>query len=74
MAWPDNVDFRPGKLSGPMQKRIDELELTPSQYLRRLIASDCGVPEPEIRRGNKGTLKQYAKSKKKATEKRNRKS
>lgn len=67
VAWPDRVDFRPGELAGPMEARMAELggeePLTPSSYLRRLIAADCGVQEPEMR-GNVAYLRQYAKKKK----------
>lgn len=72
MAWPDRVDFRPGPLAEHMSRRMDELgvdgkPLTPSQYLRRLIAADCGVEVPEMR-GNVQYLKQNQRQEPEADE------
>lgn len=48
----DRITFRPGSLAGPMEKKLAATGETPSDYVRRLIAADCGVAPPEMLVGN----------------------
>lgn len=48
MTLPDRITFRPGSLAGPMGKRLAETGQGPSEYVRGLIAADCGVEPPEM--------------------------
>lgn len=52
MELPDRISFRPGNLAGPMELKLAATSETPSEYIRRLIASDCGVDAPEMPVGN----------------------
>jgi len=52
MKLPEKLTFRPGKLAGPMSKKIKKTGETPSAYVRRLIAQDCCVDAPEMKPGN----------------------
>lgn len=65
---PDKISFRPGNLAGPMAERITETGETPSEYLRRVVASDIGIDTPEMR-GNLATLRQFAPKKPKRRKK-----
>lgn len=49
---PDRITFRPGSLAGPMAKKLLATGEGPSEYVRRLIAADCGVEPPEMIVGN----------------------
>jgi hypothetical protein len=49
---PAKISFRPGPLAGPMGRKLKATGETPSEYLRRLVAEDCGKPEPEMNVGN----------------------
>ena len=48
-----SISFRPGTLAGAMQGRLDSTGESPSAYIRRLIAADCGVEAPEMLPGNR---------------------
>lgn len=58
MTLPDKISFRTGTLAGPMAAKLAETTETPSEYLRRLVASDCGVECPEMREGNPNAAEQ----------------
>jgi hypothetical protein len=58
MSLPDKISFRPGTLAGPMAAKLAETSETPSEYLRRLVASDCGVECPEMKEGNPNAAEQ----------------
>jgi hypothetical protein len=45
---PEKISFRPGSLAGPMARKLDETGETPSVYVRRLIAEDCGRKPPAM--------------------------
>lgn len=49
---PDRITFRPGSLAGPMAEKLTATGEGPSEYVRRLIAVDCGVEPPEMPVGN----------------------
>jgi hypothetical protein len=55
---PEKISFRPGSLAGPMGRKLKATGETPSAYLRRLIAADCGKPEPAMPEGNPQFRKQ----------------
>jgi hypothetical protein len=62
--------FRPGVLAGPMEARLTELgdddePLGVSEYLRRLVAADCGVKPPAMPEGNPAFRKQKKSAKRK---------
>lgn len=44
----EKITFRPGSLAGPMEKKIQETGEGPSEYLRRLVAEDCGRKPPKM--------------------------
>lgn len=67
MSLPDKITFRPGSLSGPMARKLEETEETPSNYVRRLIAEDCDRKPPKMD-GHIKVLKEVNKRKKKAAE------
>lgn len=58
MSIPDKISFRPGSLAGPMAARLNDTGETPSNYVRRLIAEDCGVDPPEMLAGNPNAAQQ----------------
>jgi hypothetical protein len=45
---PEKISFRPGNLAGAMAKKLNETGETPSVYVRRLIAEDCGEKPPAM--------------------------
>ena len=45
---PAKVTFRPGPLDKSIARQIKGTGETPSQYLRRLVAEDCGRPVPPM--------------------------
>lgn len=45
---PEKITFRPGNLAGAMAKKLDATGETPSVYVRRLIAEDCGRKPPAM--------------------------
>jgi hypothetical protein len=45
---PEKITFRTGNLAGAMAKKLDETGETPSVYVRRLIAEDCGRKPPAM--------------------------
>ena len=49
---PEKISFRPGLLAGPMGLKIKSTGETPSKYLRRLVAEDCGTNPPKMVAGN----------------------
>lgn len=51
MILPDRITFRPGTLAGPMAKKLAASGEGPSEYVRRLIAADCGIDAPEMPQG-----------------------
>lgn len=57
---PAKITFRPSTLAGPMASKLVETRETPSEYVRRLIAADCGVEPPEMRAGNPDIAAQSA--------------
>ena len=57
---PDRITFRPGALAGPMAAKLVATGEGPSEYVRRLIASDCGVEPPEMVVGNPAMAEQSA--------------
>lgn len=57
---PDRITFRPGTLAGPMELRLSATGECPSEYVRRLIAADCGVEAPEMVSGNPNAAEQSA--------------
>ena len=58
MSLPGKISFRPGTLAGPMAAKLAETFETPSEYLRRLVASDCGVECPKMKEGNPNAAEQ----------------
>lgn len=60
LELPDRITFRPGSLAGPMGKRLAETGQGPSEYVRGLIAADCGVEPPEMPVGNPTLAEQSA--------------
>lgn len=48
---PERITIRLGNLREPLQKRLKRARCTPSEYLRRLLASDLGVHAPIMRPG-----------------------
>ena len=77
MSLPEKISFRPGSLVGPMAAKLAETNETPSEYLRRLVASDCGVECPELKAGNPNAAEQAQRANSarwKAKRKRQRKS
>jgi hypothetical protein len=59
---PEKITFRPGNLAGAMGKKLDETGETPSVYVRRLIAEDCGRKPPAMD-GHIKTLKRVNRDK-----------
>lgn len=45
---PEKLTFRPGNLAGAMGRRLTETGESPSEYLRRLVAADCGEKPPKM--------------------------
>ena len=64
MSLPDKITFRPGSLAAPMSRRLQETEEKPSEYIRRLIAEDCGKPAPKMD-GHVKTIQKVNKAKRK---------
>jgi len=64
---PEKITFRPGSLAGPMSRKLEETQETPSEYLRRLVAEDCDRKPPKMD-GHIKVLKEVNKRKKKAAE------
>ncbi len=64
---PEKISFRPGSLAGPMSRKLEETQETPSEYLRRLVAEDCDRKPPKMD-GHIKVLKEVNKRKKKAAE------
>lgn len=52
MTLPEKLTFRLGTLAGVVAAKLKRTGETPSEYLRRLIATDCGVDPPEMKEGN----------------------
>jgi hypothetical protein len=40
-----------GELEGPLQVRLKKLKLNKSEYVRRVLARDLGVQDPELKAG-----------------------
>lgn len=51
MQIPERITIRLGNLRGPLEKRLNRKRCTPSEYVRRLLASDLGVHAPVMRPG-----------------------
>lgn len=60
MNLPDRITFRPGSLAGPMAEKLAATGEGPSEYVRRLIATDCGVKPPDMPVGNPTLAEQSA--------------
>jgi hypothetical protein len=59
----EKITFRPGLLAKPMSIKIKVTGETPSKYLRRLVAEDCGKPVPKMLVGNPEFRKKKKRSK-----------
>lgn len=51
MTIPERITIRLGNLRGPLEKKLKRKRCTPSEYVRRLLASDLGVHAPVMRPG-----------------------
>jgi len=51
LKLPEKLTIRLGSLRLPLQRALAKLRQSPSEYLRRLVAADLRVSEPEMHAG-----------------------
>ena len=49
---PNKITVVLSKLQGPLEERLKKTKETPSQFVRRVLAAELGLPTPKVNAGN----------------------